>query len=77
MNNAALHAAPAIADTVRLHRDGAEIVFVFGSPGADVHVNECDAAGNTSAARWSHAAAAYELTMRIRLGWTLVPVAAG
>lgn len=69
-----LNAAPAspIADTIRLQKGDAEIVFVFTDGRGPVQVDE-----DGAAVSWTYAAAAGELAMRLRLGWTLVPVVAG
>ena len=67
-----LRSVPALADTVRLWKGDSEIVFVFtGTQGSKVHVSE-----DGAAVLWPYEQATHELAMRIRLGWTVTPVAA-
>lgn len=60
--------AAALAETVRLHKDGQEIALTFEREfGGMVQVAE----DGTKPARWDFAWASRELVTRLRLGWTV------
>lgn len=63
---------PALADTIRLTKGDAEIVFVFADGRGPVQVDE-----DGVEVLWNYATASGELVMRLRLGWQLAPVVAG
>lgn len=67
---------PVLADTIRLTKGDAEIVFVFSDGSVQVH-DLTTGEGAPAFAVWRHEVAAAELVMRLRLGWQLVPVVAG
>jgi hypothetical protein len=64
--------SPLLADTIRLTKGDAEIVFVFADGRGRVQVDE-----DGAAVSWTYETAAGELVMRLRLGWQLAPVVAG